>query len=210
MKDAMAPAAWVWMVDADNVTDAALRRCHGWLSASEAARYERFVRAARQRQFVIGRGLLRMALGRLLGLSPQDVHLEEQIGRAPRLAAGSAQNGLPGLSIAHSGRWVACAVSAHSALGLDIEMKAPGRDLAALAEQAFDAGALARWGAMQALPETGRLDGFYALWSEQEARFKSGLGEAGQCVALPHPELAVVLCSAAPLAAPRIEMVTLP
>jgi len=198
------------MVDADTVTDDALRRCRNWLSVSEAARYQKFVRAARQRQFVIGRGLLRMALGRLLGLAPEDVHLDERAGQAPQLAGGSANNGLPGYSIAHSGRWVACAVSAHSALGLDIEFKAPGRDLAALAEQAFDPAALARWDAMQALPENGRLDGFYGLWSEQEARFKLGLAEAGQCIALPHPELAVVLCSAAPLAAPRIEMVTLP
>jgi len=196
-------AAWVWMVDADCVTAAALRRCHGWLSVSEAARYARFLRPQRQRQFVIGRGVLRMALGRLLDRAPQDVHLEEQAGHAPRLAGHPR---LPGFSIAHSGRWVACAVSADSALGLDIEMKTAGRDLEALARQAFDDAALARW---EALPAPQRSDGFYALWSEQEARFKLGLAQAAHCVALAHPELSVVLCSAVPLAPPCIEMVTL-
>lgn len=203
------------MADADSVTVDVLRRYHGWLSAGEAGRHERFVRARRQRQFVIGRGLLRTALGRLLGLAPQDVHFEEQTGKAPRLAVPAAQDGLPGFSISHSGRWVACAVSAHSALGLDIEIKAPGRDFAALAQQAFDAPALARWDQMQALPAMQRVDGFYRLWSEQEARFKlgaaAGMGVtgAGHIVALAHPALAVVLCSAAPLAPSCIDIVTL-
>ena len=191
-------SAWLWMVDADCVTDAALRRCHSWLSPSELARYDRFVRPQRQRQFVIGRGLLRTALGRLLNVAPQDVDLEERPGQAPRLVG---HDRLPGLSIAHSGHWVACAVSADSALGLDIEMKDAGRDLEALAQQAFDAQALALW---TALP---RVDGFYALWSEQEARYK--LAMAGECVALAHPELSVVLCSAVQLAPPCIEIVTL-
>jgi 4'-phosphopantetheinyl transferase len=197
----VAAEASLLLVDGDGVSDDALRRCHSWLSASEVARYGRFVRSGRQRQFVIGRGLLRMALGRLLGLAPQDVHLEEQPGRAPRLAL---RDGLPGFSIAHSGRWVACAVSAQSALGLDIEMKTAGRDLAALAAQAFDAATLARW---EQIPAHSRTDGFYALWSELEARYK--LDGAGQCVALAHPKLAVVLCSAEPLAPPCIELVTL-
>jgi 4'-phosphopantetheinyl transferase len=201
-------AARFWMVDADSVTEDMLLRCRGWLSAGEAARHERFVRARRQRQFVVGRGLLRTALGGLLGVAPQDVHLEEQDGKAPRLAGAGAQDGLPGFSITHSGRWVACAVSADSALGVDIEMKTPGRDFAALAQQAFDAAALARWDKMGALPETQRVDGFYRLWSEGEARFKLGSTGAGHCVALPHPELAVVLCSAVPLAPPPIEIVT--
>lgn len=197
----MAAGAWLWLVDADAVSDDVLQRCHGWLSPGEVLRCERFVRMQRQRQFIVGRGLLRTALGRLLGKAPQDVHLEEQAGRAPRL---QGHEGLPGFSIAHSGRWVACAVSAQSALGLDIEMKAAGRDLEALALQAFDAAALARW---DRLPPLQRLDGFYALWSELEARIK--LGGAGHCVALPHPELSVVVCSAVPLAPVSIEMVTL-
>jgi 4'-phosphopantetheinyl transferase len=197
------------MVDADSVTGDALGRCHDWLSASERARYARFVRAPRQRQFVIGRGLLRTALGGLLGLAPHDVHLEEQVGKGPRLAMPAAQDGLPGFSIAHSGRWVACAVSAHSALGLDIEIKAPGRDFAALAQQAFDAAALAHWARTEALPDTQRVDGFYRLWSEQEARFKLGPTRAAYAVALAHPELAVVLCSAVPMAPPCIDIVTL-
>lgn len=207
----VAVAAWLWLADADSVTAATLQRYHSWLSAGEAVRHQRFVRPQRRRQFLIGRGLLRMALGRLLAMVPQDVQLEERSANAPRLVAPVVHGGLPGFSISHSGRWVACAVSAHSALGLDIEMKAAGRDFDGLAQQAFDAGALVRWDGLRAQPIALRIDGFYQLWSEQEARFKLGLAAAaGHCVVLPHAELAVVLCSALPLAPPQIEIVTAP
>jgi 4'-phosphopantetheinyl transferase len=207
----MSAAASLWMVDADAVADADLLRYRGWLTPGETARYQRFVRAQRQRQFVVGRVLLRMALGRMLGVAAQDVRLEEQVGKAPLLAAPVLKGVSPGFSIAHSGRWVACAVSAQTALGLDIEMRDPGRDLTALAAQAFEADEMAQWARMQGMPDEQRIDGFYRLWSEKEARFKLGVAAGGHCLSLPHAELSVVLCSEAPLARPpQIEIVKLP
>ncbi|WP_373988247.1 4'-phosphopantetheinyl transferase superfamily protein [Duganella sp. BuS-21] len=206
----MNAAVWLWMVDADAVTDADLQRYRGWLGASEMARHQRFVRAQRQRQFIVGRVLLRVALARVLGVAPQDVQLEEQVGKAPRLSAPVLKGPTPGFSIAHSGRWVACAVSAQTALGLDIELRDGTRDLAALAAQAFDAGEMAQWARIQELPDEQRIDGFYRLWSEKEACFKLGAAD-GHCVAVPHAELSVVVCSALPLArAPQIELAVLP
>ncbi|MBV7535656.1 4'-phosphopantetheinyl transferase superfamily protein [Duganella sp. sic0402] len=199
------------MVDADAVTDADLQRYRGWLTASEMARYQRFVRAHRQRQFIVGRVLLRAALGRLLAVPPLDIRLEEQVGKAPRLAAPLLKGAAPGFSIAHSGRWVACAVSAQTALGLDIELRDATRDLPALAAQAFDVDEMARWARIQNLAGDERVDGFYRLWSEKEASFKLGVVGGGHCVSLPHAELSVVLCSEQPLARPpQIEMVRLP
>jgi 4'-phosphopantetheinyl transferase len=200
----------LWISDADAVADADLQRYRGWLTASEMARHQRFVRAQRQRQFIVGRVLLRAALGRLLGAMPQEIRLEEQIGKAPRLAAPVPKNGAPGFSIAHSGRWVACAVSAHTALGLDIELRDATRDLPALAAQAFEADEMAQWARIEHLPGDERTDGFYRLWSEKEARFKLG-ATVGHCVAVPHAELSVVVCSEQPLARPpQIELVRLP
>ena len=202
--------AFFWMVDADAVTDAELQRLRGWLSPGEMARHQRFVRAQRQRQFVAGRVLLRMALGRLLGVTPQEIRLEEQVGKAPRLAAPMLKGTQPGFSIAHSGRWVACAVSAQTALGLDIEMKDGARDLNALAAQAFDSVEMSQWARLQGLPDDQRVEGFYRLWSEKEARFKLGISAGGHCIELPHPELSIVLCTEKPLERPpAIELVTL-
>jgi len=200
----------LWMVDADAVPDADLLRYRSWLSPGETARYQRFVRAQRQRQFVVGRVLLRAALAQLLGVTPQDVVLEEQVGKAPRLVTPLPAT-VPGFSIAHSGRWVACAVSRQTALGLDIEMRDPGRDLSALASQAFDAVEMAQWERMRHLSEEQRIDSFYRMWSEKEARFKLGVNDGGHCVAVPHVELSMVVCSEQPLARPpKIEMVALP
>jgi 4'-phosphopantetheinyl transferase len=200
-----------WMMDADAVTDAELQRLRGWLSPGEMARHQRFVRAQRQRQFVAGRVLLRMALGRLLSVAPQEIKLEEQVGKAPRLAAPVFKGVQPGFSIAHSGRWVACAVSAQTALGLDIEMKDGTRDLNALAAQAFDSVEMSQWERLQGLSGDERVEGFYRLWSEKEARFKLGITGGGHCLVLPHAELSMVLCTDKPLEKPPlIEVVTLP
>lgn len=199
------------MADADAVSEADLQRYRGWLTASEMARHQRFVRAQRQRQFIVGRVLLRMALGRLLRVAPQEIRLDEQVGKAPRLSAPLVKGAGPGFSIAHSGRWVACAVSAQTALGLDIELRDAARDLPALAAQAFDSAEMAQWARLQDLPGEQRTDGFYRLWSEKEARFKLGVAGGGHCVLVPHAELSIVLCSEQPLErAPRIELATLP
>ncbi|RFP14534.1 MULTISPECIES: 4'-phosphopantetheinyl transferase superfamily protein [unclassified Duganella] len=204
----MSVAASLWMTDADAVADGDLL---DWLSASEMARYRRFVRAQRQRQFVAGRVLLRMALGSLLGVAPRDIELEDIPGGAPLLKVPKVRGRVPGFSISHSGRWVACAVSAQTALGLDIEMRDPQRDLAALAAQAFDADEMAQWARLQALDEAQRVAGFYGLWSGKEARFKLGGTAHAHRRDVPHEELSVVLYSALPLAAPpRMELVMLP
>jgi 4'-phosphopantetheinyl transferase len=200
--------AEVWLTDGDAAGAASLSRFHGWLGPDELARHQRFVREQRRRQFVVGRGLLRMALGRVLNVAPHTICLEERPGMAPRLQLAAAAG--VGFSISHSGRWVACAVSTQTALGLDIEMRDASRDIGAMAAQAFDALEMSGWERLQSLPEAQRVDGFYRLWSEKEARFKLGPSAEAHCVVLPHAELSVVLCSATPLLAlPRLELVDL-
>jgi len=200
----------IWLADADAMTDASLQRYLGWLTPGELARHGRFVREQRRRQFVAGRVLLRMALAPLLRVQPQQVLLEERNGQAPRLLTPAPGGAAPGFSISHSGRWVACAVGEH-ALGLDIEVRDPARDLAALAKQAFDADEMARWQQMQRWDGEARVEGFYRLWSEKEARIKLGMAVGGYCIAVPHEELSVVLCSAVqPAGVPEPVLVALP
>nr|WP_229430140.1 4'-phosphopantetheinyl transferase superfamily protein [Pseudoduganella umbonata] len=173
-----------------------------WLGAGERERS--FVREGRRRQFVAARALLRIAIGALLDVPPRSVELGGAPGRAPWLLAPAVA--LPGLSVSHSGPWVSCALSAGTALGLDIEMKDAARDIAALAEQAFDAATCAR---LAALPDGARVDAFYGAWSAQEAAIKLGVAACGT-YALPHGELSVVVCSGEPLAAmPRVSVVDL-
>lgn len=200
----------IWLADASAMTDASQQRHLAWLTPGELARHGRFVREQRRRQFVAGRVLLRMALAPLLRVPPEKVLLEERNGQSPRLLAPVAGCAAPGFSISHSGRWVACAVG-EQAVGLDIEVRDSSRDLSALAKQAFDADEMARWQQMQRWEDAARVEGFYRLWSEKEARFKLGLAVGGHCIAVPHEELSVVLCTAVELTgAPQPVLVTLP
>jgi 4'-phosphopantetheinyl transferase len=139
---------------------------------------------------------VRQALGQLLGVPAQCLTVIERTGQAPLLdLPGSV---IPGFSISHTGNWVACAVSASTKLGLDIECIDATRDIPALAAQAFDADQRA-W--LAARPESTRMRDFYQMWSQAEARIKLG-GHAAYEAALFHPEFAAALCSAHPLAEP--------
>lgn len=186
--------ASIWLLDARSIDEASLPGYESWLSPPELARYRRFMRPQRQRQFLLGRALLRTLLGQAHAVPAASILLEERAGQAPLAAAGA-----PRFSLSHSGHWIACAVSSGTALGLDIEVMDGRRDLPALARQAFgDAVA----DGLAAMAHEDQVASFYRRWSEYEARYKLGGKdcEAASCVALAHAELSIVLCSAAPLA----------
>ena len=185
--------ASIWLLDSRSIDLAQISRYETWLGAAEAARYARFVRPLRQRQFLLGRALLRVAMGKLLEVAPESIALEERPGQAPRLLSPAEG---PHFSISHSGHWVACALSGTTRLGLDIELRDPRRDVLALARQAFGADVAAE---LESMPLEVRLAAFCQSWSEAEARYKLGM-DAGACATLAHAELSIVLCSAAPLA----------
>lgn len=216
----VATIARVWLVDSRSVSELDLTRHFAWLNASEVARYQKFIRPERQRQFLIGRILLRLALAKLLQIEPDKIDLAERIGQAPVLIA-PAPVPIPGFSLSHSGSWIACAVSPTAVLGLDIEVLDTSRDFLALSEHAFD---LHEYKWLATLPVSERTAAFYELWSRKEASFKFSsncvAGAATECatqfatdphcLALPHPSLSVVLASAFPwVVKPEINQVTL-
>jgi 4'-phosphopantetheinyl transferase len=216
--------AGIWLVDGRSLSDSALAGYLPCLNSAEQQRYAAFLRPQRQRQFLIGRVLLRQLLASLLGVEPQQIALSERHGNAPLLSwplpdlAAHAAIVKPYFSLSHSGPWVACALSTYTALGLDIEVLDVGRDFLALAQHSFDEQALADF---RALPELDKPLGFYQRWSEQEARYKLSCntvsaamadpGVAGSLFQLAHPELSIALCSALPLpAAPPLVITGLP
>jgi 4'-phosphopantetheinyl transferase len=196
--------ASVWLLDADAPGDEALAPYAAWLDESERERLARFQRPARRRQFFAGRVLARLALGHVLGVEPSIIRLQDRPGSAPLLV--SPLTPAAGFSISHSGRWVACAVSSSSKLGLDIEVIDGTRDIDALAAQAFDDRQQA-W--LAARPIETRVRDFYSLWSRAEAQFKLGM-PAGEVFDLSLPELTIVLCCQQALdSAPEVELRTL-
>ncbi|MDN2708974.1 4-phosphopantetheinyl transferase [Janthinobacterium sp. SUN118] len=195
-----ATGASIWLLDSRGIDAAQLGQYEAWLGPAETARYARFARPLRRRQFLLGRALLRAAMGKLLDMPPPAIVLEERPGQAPLLLS---PEGGAHFSISHSGHWVACALSRTAPLGLDIEVCDPRRDVLALARQAFGAEMVAE---LEGMPLEARLAAFYRRWSEAEARYKLGM-DAASCVTLPHAELSIVLCSAAPLAHAPVLMV---
>jgi len=196
----------LWMIDAGAYQPGMLAPYHAWLGQEEQARCERFVRSERQRQFIVGRALLRSMLGRLLDIAPQAVTLIEQPGKAPAL--DRAMTTPIGLSISHSGPWVACAVSAKTAVGLDIERIDPARDVLALAEQAFGTDDVA---ILRACEPAMQHAAFYRMWCAHEACIK--LGRRAGAVAYPAAGkgLAAALACAEALPLPPImQLVRLP
>jgi 4'-phosphopantetheinyl transferase len=192
----------VRLVEATQTLDSELAAHLGLLNVAEIERYRRFVRPERKRQFVVGRVLLRQSLGNLLEVPPEAVRLVERPGNAPLLDLPGCDD--VGFSLSHSGHWVACAVSATSRLGLDVELIDATRNIDELAAQAFDA-EQQEWLAAQ--PVADRLRDFYQLWSANEARFKLGTAVAEEFY-VAHPDLSIVLCSARRLAQTPPLMVT--
>lgn len=181
----------LWAVDADTVAPDVLERHAAWMGASERERCMRFVRPERQRQFIVGRALLRRALGGLLKIEPAAVGLVERPGLAPALLVDADV----GFSISHSGRWVACAAGAGVSLGLDIERTDPRRDVMSLAEHVFGAKEVA---ILRDSEPACRHAAFYRMWCAHEARIKLGHASAVEYpIAL--PGLAGVLACTQPL-----------
>jgi 4'-phosphopantetheinyl transferase len=194
----------LWLTDAAMLSDGALAAYGAWLGEAERERAERFVRPLRRRQFIVGRALLRLALARLLGVAPQSIVLRERPGNAPLLALPDRP--AAGFSISHSGRWVACAASLQSAIGLDIECIAPARDVLALADHAFGAPAAAE---LRVLEGEARVEAFYRMWCLYEAGIKLGRPSAADYL-YTHPGLSLALRCGQALAPPRtLEVVRL-
>lgn len=189
--------ATIWLANVDSLPGELVPEWAASLSAGERQRYRAFVRALRQRQFVVGRMMLRQAIVRAAGVPPEAIEVAEQLGKPPVVTLGVRAR-TPSFSISHSGSWVACAVSMESAVGLDVEVPDQQRDLAALAAQAFGPVEADR---LMALPETARVSEFYARWCLAEARFKLGQ-EPSSCHTVDHPQLGIALCAAQALAEP--------
>ena len=114
----------------------------------------------------MGHALLRILLGRRLGIAPPAVVLADGDGK-PRLAGPS-----PGheFSLSHSGQSVVVAITADVPVGVDVERVRTDRDVSALIERVLtpeEQLALAR------RRGTARDEAFYRYWVRKEAAVKA-------------------------------------
>jgi 4'-phosphopantetheinyl transferase len=163
------PSATLWLLDGGAVAQDELDFFAQRLGSSETRRLASFLRPQRRRQFLLGRMLLRFAVAELTGTAVDAIDVVERPGNAPRLSLRDAKARQPNVSVSHSRDWVACVASCEAALGLDIEVNDPARDIQAISEMVFPASALS-W--LSSRSDGERVASCYGLWCEAEALHK--------------------------------------
>lgn len=134
------------------------------LSSADTLRAERFVREEDRRRHLLGRGLVRVAVGAVMDCPPSAIEFETTPEGKPMVRGG------PSFNLSHSGDVVAVALAESGRLGVDVEHMRDLRDLTALARTTFRTDEL---GALMAMPETSRFEAFYRIWTRKEAVLKA-------------------------------------
>lgn len=138
-----------------------------FLSDDERERAARFKFPELQKRFRVGRGMLRLRLGHVCGVTPD------------RITFAYSSFGKPSLpdfpdihfNASHSGHLWACAIGGTSPLGLDIEEVRPMRDLDGIAQRFF---APEEWNAIRIHDsDEPRLTSFFRCWTRKEAYIKA-------------------------------------
>jgi 4'-phosphopantetheinyl transferase len=138
----------------------------GLLSRDERVRHGRLRRPADRDRYVGAHALLRILLGRRLGIAPAAVVLTGGDGK-PRLAGPRPAHQF---SLSHSGQRVVVAITTDTPVGVDVERLCAGRDLDALIERVLGPGersALARF------VGPARREAFYRYWVRKESAVKA-------------------------------------
>jgi 4'-phosphopantetheinyl transferase len=177
----------VWYVDLD-VDTGTVDRLGAVLSGDELARAARFKFDRDARRFVVARGALRAVLGRYLGRPARS--LTFMYGAYGKPALDEAHAGLD-FNLSHSGEVAVIAASWGRAVGVDVELRRPLPDLAALAERSFAPGERS---ALDAVPEAERPAAFFRCWTRKEAFIKA----TGRGLAQPLEAFVVTLAPDAP------------
>ncbi|MEZ4735009.1 MAG: 4'-phosphopantetheinyl transferase superfamily protein [Caldilineaceae bacterium] len=162
----------VWQVSLQQPA-AVVTALHRLLNEEEAQRAARFHFPADQRRFTIGRGLLRLLLGRYLEAQPAQLHFAYNAYGKPQLAVVGAVPPLH-FNLSHSGEIALYAFTRHYHLGIDVEQMRANLEWDALAQHVFsphEQATLAR------LPVAEQLPAFFRCWTRKEAFIKArGMG----------------------------------
>lgn len=157
---------WLGAVPGDAAEMSAYARL---LDGPERLRAERFMGMEARNEFVFGRALLRLLLGRSLKVDPIEVAIGHGARGKPRLIRGSAEGDIR-FNLAHSNSLVAIALAKGREVGIDVEWTGRTVDWPLIAERVFSASEL---GGLVALPPEQQGLAFFAGWTRKEAYLKA-------------------------------------
>lgn len=98
-------------------SDAEVARVSGWLAPAEHARAARFGREILSRRYVLGRALLRWALGNVLGLPPPAVPIVRGARGRPQLEGDTG----PDFNVSHTEGVALIGIARAGRIGVDVE-----------------------------------------------------------------------------------------
>ncbi len=149
-----------------------VQRCWEVLAEDERQRADRFRFASDRQHFLVARGVLRILLGRYLGIPGSAVRFE--YGAFGKPALGGVHNCDLQFNLAHSGNLAVYAFTCVGRAGIDVETDRAARLMQGVPESSFTP---AEQRALAALPVDCRPQAFVALWTRKEAYLKAlGLG----------------------------------
>lgn len=140
-----------------------------YLFPEEAARAERFVFPHDKNQFIAGRGMLRVILGRYLGMPPGSISIQKGPHEKPYVSANSGKPSLH-FNLSHSHGLALYAFALRGQVGIDLEKLRPEFATKEVAEQFFSP---AEQEELLRLPPEGRIQGFFNCWTRKEAYVKA-------------------------------------
>ncbi len=154
----------VWLLDLAQPEDV---RARLWslLSADERERAQRFAFDVHRHRFVVGRGVLRLLLGKYLNMPPQEVVLAYGEQDKPFLSHSELE-----FNVSHSEDVALLAFAWGRAVGVDVEAIRPLSDADSVARISFSK---KEYGEYTAVPDAQKPQAFYNCWTRKEAFIKA-------------------------------------
>jgi len=163
----------LWFAALDQVPAHEFERYRSWFTAAESRQFSGFLSERRRQEFIIGRGLARIALGGHFNVEPHRLEFEAD-------AHGKLTVGIPleargaHFSISHTQDIVVLALCGKYPVGVDIERIAERVEPVALSERFFSE---SEHEVLTKLEGASQRDRFFTMWTLKEALGKAhGLG----------------------------------
>ena len=139
------------------------------LDEDERERANRFHFEKHRRNFIVGRGVLRLLLGRYLETRPEEVRFSYGPQGKPMLSGEHSASSLR-FNASHSGEVAVYAFVNDCQVGIDVELVKGDFATEEIAERFFSTNEIA---ALSALPATEKPAGFFRFWTRKEAYIKA-------------------------------------
>jgi len=158
----------IWRIELDQAVGV-IQELRMILASEEEARAARFHSPVHRDRFIVGRGSMRLILGRYLGRLAESLNFEAGPQGKPSLARPS-RDSWPEFNLSHSQGLAVLAVTLGRRVGVDLEALRPVPDIERLVARFFSPSE--RTAFLNVAPER-RLSAFFRAWTRKEAYIKA-------------------------------------